>query len=190
VAGYTLVTFAAGGMADWFPTWLARYRAMDLEEAGTVVGAVTVVGGLFGTACGGWLADRLVGRTKNPYLALAAGSMLPASALAALALAAPNGAPVIACLLAAQFFLWFYNGPINALIVNAVGTELRPRAFALSILCIHLFGDAISPPIIGAISDRTGELTHGVLLVPVFLALGAAVWAVGWRRLSAAVEAG
>jgi fucose permease len=80
-------------------------------------------------------------------------------------------------------FLWFYNGPINALIANSVGAALRPRAFALSILCIHCFGDAISPPIIGAISDATGSLLTGIALVPVFLALGSLIWALGWRRL-------
>ena len=31
---------------------------------------------------------------------------------------------------------------------------LRARAVGLSILCIHLFGDAASPPLIGAVNDR------------------------------------
>ena len=54
----------------------------------------------------------------------------------------------------------------------------------MSILSIHLLGDAISPPIVGAISDRTGNLTIGIGLIPVMLLLGALIWGVGWRRLS------
>jgi hypothetical protein len=144
-----------------------------------------VVGGLVGTGVGGVIADKLVGRTKNPYLALSAVSMVPAAVFAGLALVVPAGAPVAACMFGAQLFLWFYNGPINTMIANAVGASVRARAFALSILSIHILGDAISPPIIGVISDTTGNLVAGVVLVPVFMALGALIWAAGWRRLPA-----
>lgn len=185
VAGYTAVTFAAGGMADWFPTYLSRYRGMDLAQAGSLVGTVTVVGGLVGTGVGGILADKLVGRTKNAYLALSAVSMVPAAICAGLALVVPAGTPVAVCMFGAQLFLWFYNGPINTMIANAVGASVRARAFALSILSIHILGDAISPPIIGVISDQTGNLVAGVMLVPIFMAIGALIWGVGWRRLPA-----
>lgn len=185
VAGYTAVTFAAGGMADWFPTFLSRHRDMDLAEAGSLVGTVTVVGGLAGTACGGLLADVLRRHTRQPYLALSGLSMLPAAGFAALALVVEGKAAVAACILAAQFFLWFYNGPINAILANSVPSAMVARAFAVSILSIHLFGDAISPPIIGAISDATGSLPLGVALVPVTMGVGALVWLVGWRRVAA-----
>jgi hypothetical protein len=79
--------------------------------------------------------------------------------------------------------MWFYNGPINTVIANSVPAEMRARAFSFSILCIHLFGDAISPPIIGQVSDATGNLTLAVAIVPVMLAAGALTWATGWRKL-------
>ena len=184
VGGYTAVTFASGGMADWFPTFLFRERGMDLAEAGTLVGTVTLIGGLGGTAAGGWLADRLVGKTRNPYLALSGLAMLPAVVLAALALTVSGKMAIALSIGGAQFFLWFYNGPINALIANSVSAGMRARAFSLSILTIHLFGDAISPPIIGAISDRTGDLGLAVGIVPVMMAVGGMVWIVGWRKIA------
>ena len=58
VAGYTLVTFATGGVADWFATFLARERHLALAHADGLVGTATVVGGLGGTIVGGLLADR------------------------------------------------------------------------------------------------------------------------------------
>jgi MFS family permease len=183
VAGYTAVTFAAGGMADWFPTFLSRYRGMDVAEAGSLVGTATVVGGLAGTVVGGLLGDRLRGRTRQPYLALSAWSMLPATLFAVLAIAMTQKTAIAACILLAQFFLWFYNGPINAILVNCVGANMRARAFSLSILSIHILGDAISPPIIGAISDRTGNLVTGIALVPITMFLGAAIWMAGWRTV-------
>ncbi len=183
VAGYTAVTFAAGGMADWLPTYLVRMRGADIGTAGTLVGAVTVIGGLGGTVVGGLLADRLRNRTKNPYLALSALSMVPAAGLAAAALFMPTLTGSVVCIGFAQFFLWFYNGPINTVIANAVPAFMRARAFSVSILCIHLFGDAISPSIIGALSDATGNLQLAVMVVPAAMAVGAGIWAVGWRRV-------
>ena len=186
VAGYTAVTFASGGMADWFPTFLSRHRGMDIAEAGSLVGTITVIGGLAGTTAGGLLADRVAKRTRQPYLAVSAVSMVLATGFAALTLLVPGKAAVAGCMLAAQFFLWFYNGPINALIANSVSSNMVARAFGVSILCIHLLGDAISPPIIGAISDATANLPLAVGLVPVALAVGAAIWLWGWRRLPVA----
>lgn len=193
VAGYTAVTFAQGAMADWFPSFLVRNPdlGMDVGKAGMLVGASAVVGGLAGTTLGGWLADKLIGHTRHPYLALSAGSMIFAilSTLAALRLGSATG--VIAAMFLAQFFLWFYNGPINALIANSTGGELRARAFAVSILSIHLLGDSISPTIVGKLSDTleaAGDVDHlgtSLLLIPAAMLVGTLIWAWGWRRLPA-----
>ncbi len=182
-AGYVLVTFAAGALADWFPTFLSRNRGMALDEAGLVVGGATVVGGLGGTILGGWLGDRMKGLTRQPYLAVSGATMAIAVVLASFALAAEGKWTIAALIAGAQVFLWCYNAPINATIVNAVPSALRARAVALSILCIHLFGDAISPPIVGLISSSTGSLGLGLVLVPVTMGLGAVIWIVGWRRV-------
>jgi hypothetical protein len=74
-----------------------------------------------------------------------------------------------------------------------VQSNIRARAFSLQASCIHIFGgtflmfeltplqDAISPTIIGLISDRTGDLTYGTILVPVTMFLASLVWGIGWR---------
>ena len=81
-----------------------------------------------------------------------------------------------------QIFLWFYNGPVNAIIVNSVDHQLRTRAMSVSILAIHIFGDAASPAIVGIISETSG-LEAAMAIVPVTLALGAFIWLYGWRTL-------
>lgn len=185
VAGYVAVTWAGGGMADWFPTFLSRYRGMNTAEAGSLTGTATVVGGLAGTLVGGLLADRLKRKTRSPYLALSCLSMIPAAGFAIFALTAHGKLAIGLGILLAQFFMWFYNGPINAIIVNSVTAGMRARAVSMSILSIHLLGDAISPTIIGEISDRSGNLMNGMILIPVMMLLGAAIWGTGWRRLPA-----
>jgi MFS family permease len=189
VAGYTAVTFASGALADWYPSYLHRSLGMDVGRAGLVVGGTAVLGGIGGTIVGGLLGDRLQGRTRQPYLALSAGSMSLAVLFTAGSLLLRTEAAVIACILCAQFFMWCYNGPINAMIANATGSALRARAFALSILTIHLFGDSISPTIVGRLSDilaaagRVEPLALALWLVPIAMATGASIWAWGWRRL-------
>lgn len=186
VAGYTAVTFAVGGLSDWLPTFLQRVHHMSESETGTGMGAGTVIGGLFGTIVGGWLADRIRNHTKNPYLAVSGLSMLPATVFGVWALLAKDGMTAIVLVGFAQFFLWFYNGPVNALIVNSVGVQVRARAFSLSILSIHLLGDALSPPLIGWLSSQKGiGLQMAIAIVPVGLFVGGLIWIVGWRTLPA-----
>jgi MFS family permease len=183
VAGYAAVTFASGALADWFPAFLARQRGMGIGEAGSLIGTAAVVGGLGGTVAGGFWGDRLRGKTRQPYFALSAWSMGIATVLAGLALVAETRWMIAALMVSAQFFMWFYNGPVNAILLNSVSSSLRVRAFSLSILCIHLFGDAVSPPIVGALSDLTGSLPLAVLVVPISLALGTGFWLYAWLRL-------
>ena len=184
VGGYTLVTFATGGIADWFPTFLSRVRGMPLSQADFAIGLSAVVGGILGTMWGGAAAERLAKFTRQPYLALSALSMIPAVALSIVALfVLTNPVAIVGAVLATQLFLWAYNAPVNALLVNSVSPGLRARAFGLSILCIHLFGDVLSPPLIGKVSDLTGDLELALVMVPVTIGAGCLVWLVGWRTL-------
>ena len=135
-----------------------------------------------GTLSGGFLADRLGRWTRKPYLALCAVATLLASGFAVLTLRMESPVAIAATLYAAQFFLWFYNGPINTVLVNSVSSRLRVRAFSVSILSIHLFGDAISPSVVGKLSDLRG-LPAALSLVPVAMAAGALIWGFAWRSL-------
>ena len=48
------------------------------------------------------------------------------------------------------FCLFFNTGPANAILANVVHPSMRATAFALNIFIIHVLGDALSPPLIGA----------------------------------------
>jgi MFS family permease len=186
VAGYTAVMFAAGAISDWFPTFLQRERGFDLAQAGTIVGIVTVSCGIAGTAAGSFAADKLVGKVSHPYLAFSGLAMIPATLCASLTLIVPGKVAAVTFLAIGQFFAWSYNGPINALIVNSVPSPLRTRAISLSVLATHLFGDALSPTIVGFMSDRSDSLRVAMWAAPIAMAVGTAIWLVSWRLLSEA----
>jgi MFS family permease len=186
VAGYVAVTFATGGLGDWFPTLLQRERHFDVAAAANITGVATVAGGLIGTILGGVIAEALVRRgIAEAYLWTSALSLVPATLLATWAMYFADGTVAVGVgITLAQVFLWMFNGPVNTLLVNSTAPSMRARAFALSIFSIHAFGDVVSPPLVGKISDVTGSLPGAMGLVIAALVLGAVVWGAGalWLR--------
>ena len=45
------------------------------------------------------------------------------------------------------------TGPINAAVVSTTDIKIRSMAFAVNIFIIHALGDAISPALLGGVSD-------------------------------------
>jgi len=192
VLGYTAYVFAVGGLAFWMPTFLHRTRGMDLVTSNTWFGAVTVVGGLVGSLLGGWVADRLLTRTKHAHAIVAGTATLLAAPCLLAALVLPDPRALFAALLAAEVLIFASQAPVNTAIVGAVATEIRATAISGSVLVQHLLGDAISPTVIGWTSDlvrgaaeRSGAapaeaakrgLEAGVLVVPAFLLIGGLLW--------------
>jgi hypothetical protein len=76
----------------------------------------------------------------------------------------------------AEFFLFLSTGPVNVVIVSVVPVGRRALAMAVSIFAIHLFGDAISPPIVGWLADLS-SLARAVLIMPVAVAISGLIWA-------------
>jgi hypothetical protein len=80
------------------------------------------------------------------------------------------------------FFLSF-TVVLNAAIINAVHPQMRSTAMSVNIFICHIFGDAISPPMIGWISDISG-LKTAIMLTPVMIAVGALILLFGTRLSS------
>jgi MFS transporter, Spinster family, sphingosine-1-phosphate transporter len=181
VAGYALYTFAVGGMSFWLPMYLNRERGMSLKDADWLIGLITVIAGIGGTFTGGYVADKLAPRLRQAYLYVSGLSMLAAIPAAWLVFRAISPAGYITALLVAEFLVFFSTGPINVVIVSVVPVGIRATAMAVSILLIHLFGDAAAPWLLGALSDWMG-LSTAVLVVPLGVALSGVVWTCGaWK---------
>ena len=78
-------------------------------------------------------------------------------------------------MIAGQLLLFLSTGPINAAITNLVTATERASAIALSVFAIHLLGDVLSPPLIGALSDHT-SLQTAVKIVPLAVVIGGFIW--------------
>jgi len=149
--GMAMMVFTLGGISTWMPTFLNRFAGMSVGKAGTILGAITVVDGLAGTALGGWLAQRWLRSNDRALYLLSAWSMFLTLPLATLVFFGPP-AWSIPALFAAEFFLFLNTGPLNAAICNSVSSAVRSTAIALNLFLIHFLGDTFSPQIIGHIS--------------------------------------
>lgn len=167
------MTFALGGLAVWMPTFFHRRWGLSVGEAGTLFGALTVLGGLIGSVLGGWLADRLIARTSKAYLLVSGAGLALGMPFAIAAIAAPSLFLSGAALLIAETLLFLNMGPLNAAIAAVTRLPTRSMAFAANIFVIHLLGDAASPALIGWGSDRFGL---GKALAGACLALGVGGW--------------
>jgi len=56
-----------------------------------------------------------------------------------------------------------------------VAATERATAIALGVFVIHLLGDALSPPLIGVLSDRF-SLAQAVKIVPIAVLIGGCIW--------------
>jgi len=177
--GMAMMTFAQGGILVWMPTFLSRMRGYSLLQANNLFGVIIAIDGTVASILGGWLGDRLLRRTKGAYYLVSSVSMglgIPVMAIA-LFTRGPAMVPGIAI---AGFLLLLNTAPLNAAVINSVGGHIRATAIAANIFVIHFLGDALSPWLIGKISDRS-SLESGFVSTVVATALSAAILFYGIR---------
>jgi MFS transporter, Spinster family, sphingosine-1-phosphate transporter len=175
VLGYAAYTFAIGGLAYWMPAFLERARGMPRSEATVSFGTIVVITGFIGTFIGGWMGDYFAKNSRQAYLWLSAVATLIAAPFVWLALTTNSHSLYVTYMVTAQLCLFLSTGPINAAIINLVIASERATAIALSVFAIHLLGDALSPLIVGALSDAF-SLQQAIAILPVAVLVGGFVW--------------
>lgn len=202
VLGYIAYTFALGAFAVWAPSYLNRVLGMELARANGILGPVLAGAGLVGTALGGWLGDRAARsedsetRTRG-YLRVCAWVAAIAAPPALFSLIAPTPVLFFIAFGVCCVLLFTATAPINAALLQSVPESRRASAMAISIFSIHLFGDLPSPPLVGKLADSLRgahpiDSPEGaaslrmamIILLPVFIAIGAMAW--GWYSRAAA----
>ena len=160
--------------------WVFLGGAMiTFARVGAEFGVWALAGGVLGALVGGRLADRLQQRwTGGRVLASGAGFVLGAPVCAALLLV--QDLRWFAPLILATYFLYsWYNGPLAAVILDVVPPAVQATVLGAFVLFSHLAGDALAPPLIGYLSDRTGSLRTAMLLLPAVGVLGGAIILIG-----------
>ncbi len=161
-------------------------RSAKLDAVTGPFGTILAVAGLGATLAGGYLGDWLRKKIRGAYFAVSGAGMLIGLPAFWLALTTPLPLGWV-FVFVAVFFLFFNTGPSNTALANVAPPALRSSAFALNILIIHMFGDVISPPIVGWIDDRA-SLRLGLLSLAAPIALSGFFWLWGTRYLDRDTE--
>jgi MFS transporter, Spinster family, sphingosine-1-phosphate transporter len=176
ILGYAAVTFSLGGISWWMPSFLQRVDGRSESSAAYLMGAITVVAGLGGTITGGTIAQKWSRTNSKALYLVPAISSAIAVPPALLCFFGPQSLTLPGLALAI-FFIFLGTGPVNAATVNAVRPEIRATALAGQLFIIHALGDAISPPIIGAVSDRSNlNVGLGSTLITMLIAAVIFFW--------------
>jgi len=178
----TAMTFALGGLAFWMSAYLI-FRNQSPALATPIFGGITVVAGLLSTLLGGFIADRLQKRFSGSYFLVSGLGMLLAFPLFIGMIYAPFPLAWV-FLFGAVFFVFLNTGPSNAALANVAGPQVRATAFALNILIIHFFGDALSPPLLGLIAGRS-NMNVAFLVISVAILISGIIWLLGMKYLAA-----
>ncbi len=156
VLSQAVATFSIGGLAAWMPSYFVRNFSMSIANAGFLFGAITIAAGIVGSFSGGWLADFLRQKVKRAYFIVGYMSFFLSVPFGVMAVLTDNFQLAVFMFFMAEVLVFVHVGPYHAAIVNITSVKMRSMAFALQILIIHAFGDAISPTLVGYFSDLYG----------------------------------
>ena len=180
--GMTAMTFALGGLGFWVPYYVHVVR--EHGEATTVpmiFGVITVITGLGATLLGGLAGDKLRDKIGGAYFLVSGIAMIVGFPFLLAIIYVPFPLAWVFVFFAC-FCLFFNTGPTNTVLANVSHPSMRATAFALNIFFIHLFGDAISPMIIGMISGAY-DMNVAFGVVGAAVVIGGLFWLWGTRYL-------
>jgi MFS family permease len=179
VLGFTTYGFAIGGLGVWVPTFLNRIDGLPIGLANKLFGATLAAGALLGTLIGGYLGDYVLKFTNKAYFITSSAGMLLGAPLLVTSILSRNPLVYWPAIFFTALFLSF-TVVLNAAIMNAVHPKVRSTAMSVNIFVAHIFGDAISPVMIGWISDHS-DLKTALMVTPIMITISAMILLLGTR---------
>ncbi len=158
----TFAFFSLGAASLFLPIYLQQKDTFGLSSgfAALLAGGVIVLGGGVGTIVGGYLADVLNCRHPGARIFVCGLGFLVCSPSFALAVTIHSFAVFIFFFFLTAALILIYSGPSTAATQDVVPSTLRASAVAISILFIHLLGDAFAPQLVGSLA-QVFDPTHG-----------------------------
>jgi MFS transporter, Spinster family, sphingosine-1-phosphate transporter len=172
--GGALISFGINGLIGWAPTFMSRELDLSVAQAATLLGTWGLVAGIGGALAGGAVADWLRRYTETGRVLTIALGLLIGGPLAVWLLTLRDLSLFVPVFVAALFFLSWFNGPITAVIFDVVPAKISATVAGAYLMFIHLVGDTVAFPLVGALSDHFG-LDRAVLLLPAVAIVGGLV---------------
>eukprot|EP00299_Pterocystis_sp_00344_P005065 c16391_g1_i1.p1 GENE.c16391_g1_i1~~c16391_g1_i1.p1 ORF type:complete len:389 (-),score=87.39 c16391_g1_i1:9-1175(-) len=174
VLGYATQTFFVGAAAVFGVEYISKVYGFSKGKAGITFGLITGSTGLFGSAIGGYILDRTKpqaggdAKTHTIEMLIAAHRLMIVCSVvtapaAVVGFLMGNVWAFVGLLFVGELGVFMMIGPINSSIIWCLPIALQPTGVAMNTLAIHLLGDALSPIVIGALTDSIGR-RHAMLV--------------------------
>ena len=173
--------FASAALVAWIPSYLNRFYSLAPEQA-ALKGAVIVLVGGIGMACGGLVADRLSTRDVRHKLRVPAFYAIASGVLFTIAFVIPESGLQFGLIVAGALFVGGHMGPVAALSVELNHPGLRATALSVVTVVYNIIGLAPGPFVVGALSDSFG-LKTAMMAIPVVCVGGTICFLIGSRDL-------
>ncbi len=162
--GSGLQLFSAAALPAWLPTYLGRYHAMSVAEAGRMSALLFLACGAGMILCG-IASDRVARHRPDRKIMLATGYCLGAAVSLSAAMLCAPGATQLVLLALAMFLVAGTTGPAGAMVANLTPVAIHGTAFATLTLANNLIGLAPGPIVTGWIADKS-ELHTAFQILP------------------------
>ncbi len=169
-----MISFGLNGLVGWGPTLMTRTFNLSAAESATMLGTWGLIAGVSGTLTGGLVADWMARFTRRSRVLTVAAGMCLGAPIAIWLLVLQDLRYFVPMFALAFFFLSWYNGPQMAVLFDVVPARIGATVGGAYLLFIHLAGDAIAFPLVGALSDQMG-LGRAVLVLPIVSLVGGIV---------------
>lgn len=168
------ISFGMNGIVGWGPTYMTRTFTLSSAEGAALLGKWGLLSGTLGALAGGFIAEYLQKFTDRARVITVSLGLVIGGPLAMWLMTVRDIDTFIPIFVVAFFCLSWYNGPMAAVIFDVVPARIGATVSGAYLLFIHLAGDAIALPLVGALSDRFG-LDRAVLLLPTVALIGGVV---------------
>jgi predicted MFS family arabinose efflux permease len=157
----------------WLPSYFNRYLGQSTDQAAART-ALVIVAGFLGQIVLSYSADRLARRDRRRRLLLPAALSLASLVLlvTAFAVMGPGNAQLLV-ILVAGFTITAPFGVVGSVSVDVAQPALQATAISMAAVAQNLFGFAVGPLVVGAVSDTYG-LRAALAVIPVFCGFAAA----------------
>ena len=163
------MTFTAGALASWAPSYLQRancVRSDSVCEAKVtrLFGTITIVTGVMGSFAGASLAKEYGKRDPAADAVVSGYSLLLATpcVFASIWLSRVSYSLTWVFIFLGEFLVSLLWPLLTTIQLSVVPPELRNTAGSLALLTMHLLGDSVSPVLIGAVADRLYDNGRGL----------------------------
>lgn len=153
IIGLTLMNFVGIGVGQWYATFFIRSHGMTLGDLGIWLGLIFGLGGAVATFLGGYIANRFLANNTTAQVRLAAAIPILTFPLMLALLLTPNSQLALLLLIPMNMMNFLALGPIYAVILQLVESQMRATAMAIVSLVTNLIGIGLGPQTVGILSD-------------------------------------